>query len=512
MAPTVSPLPPLGLSQAEAEQRLRQGQGNTVDIKTSRSLSEIILGNLLQIANVVLLVIMGVLFLVGKPAEALSTGGVVFVNIFLGAFQEFRAKRKLDQIALLNRPRVTVIRDGREQVISQSEVVVGDALVLRAGDQAVVDGQRVAVPGREHTRLEMDESLLTGESDLIRKQPGDEIFSGSFCVIGEGVYIAEKVGNESFAQKITAGAREFTRVVTPLQAQISILVRVLVVAALGFSLLVALQYAYAERDFAEAIEDMAVIIALVPQGLLLMITVAYALGALRIAQKGALVQQSNAVESLSNVDVLCLDKTGTLTTNRILFHALHPLNGTETEGLQARLANYIASTGAKNRTAEALAEVFQGQASTPVAEIPFSSARKWAGASFEGNGTYIFGAPEMIAPALGPAETDLSRRSRASWHTVACACCCLPTRPMWCARCPKPTNPPCPATCVAWAWSALRTNCAPMCGPCWISFGAGAFGSGSSPAITRTRSRHWPIKRASRQKPTVPSPENNSKA
>ena len=322
---------------------------------------------------------------------------MVILNVILGAFQEFRAKQKLDQIALLSRPRVEVIRDGKPQEIDQSEVVIGDALILNAGDQAVVDGKLIHDPtnDQDNQTIDVDESLLTGESDLIRKHKGDDILSGSFCIVGKGVYIAEKVGNDSFAQKLTKGARQFTLTLTPLQRQISIIVRGLVVAALLLSVMLGLKAAFNEESFAETVEETAVAVSLIPQGLLLMITVAYALGAVRIAVKGVLVQQSNAIESLSHVNMLCLDKTGTLTTNRILFNALHPLNGTTEADLQQKVGNYIASINKDNRTAEAISDGVSGTAKKTVSVIPFSSARKWAAASFD-DGTYILGAPTMI--------------------------------------------------------------------------------------------------------------------
>jgi cation-transporting ATPase E len=391
----------IGLTSQEAQDRLRRGQGNTVDLKTSRSFTDIFIANFLNIANVILLGIMGVLVVVGKPADALVTGGVVIVNIIIGTFQEYRSKRQLDRIALLTRPQVTVLRDGKPVEVDQAQVVIGDAILFKAGDQAVVDGTMLADPSRDPSvqRVDVDESLLTGESDLIPKRPGDEILSGSFAVVGEGIYLAKRVGNDSFAQKITSGARQYTRTYTPLQRQISVIVRALVVLTIAQSILLGLSYIFQEKPFSQGVEDVAVIISLIPQGLLLMITVAYALGAVRIAAKGALVQQINAVESLSHVDVLCLDKTGTLTTNRILFHALHPLNSTSEAELRDAAGTYVASTGAKNRTTEAIASAIRGTAQPLVAEIPFSSARKWSAASFA-TGTYILGAPEMLLPVL----------------------------------------------------------------------------------------------------------------
>lgn len=387
----------VGLSSAEVAERQRQGLVNKADLASSRSLTDILKANFLSIANLTLLAIVLILFAVGKPADAFVTGGVVIINVFIGAYQEYRAKLKLDQIALLTRPKVTVIRDGHETQIDQAEVVQGDAILLNAGDQAVVDGKMIDDPRDDSPakRLDMDEALLTGESDLVGKYPNDEILSGSFCVVGKGLYIAEKIGNESFAQKLTSGARQYTVILTPLQQQISIIVRGLVVVALFLTALLGLKAAFNQIAFADVVEEAAVAISLIPQGLLLMITVAYALGAVRIATKGVLVQQSNAVESLSHVDVLCLDKTGTLTTNRILFNALHPFEGTSEAELRQMLGNYIVSSGKDNRTAEAIAEAIEGTAQKTTLVVPFSSARKWSAASFD-NGTYVLGAPEMV--------------------------------------------------------------------------------------------------------------------
>lgn len=395
--------PKLGLTTAEVEDRKQRGLDNQVDLSTSRSIEDIFKANFLSIANVILLAIVAVLVIVGKPADAFVTGGVVIINVFVGTFQEYRAKRKLDQIALLTRPRVTVIRDGQVVEIGQTEVVVDDVVVLNAGDQAVVDGKLIQDPrdSGPAKRVDMDESMLTGESDLIPKYPDDEILSGSFCVVGSGLFVAEKVGNDSFAQKITTGARKFTKMFTPLQRQISIIVRGLVVISIALSVMLGLEAAYEEKPFSESVEEAAVAISLIPQGLLLMITVAYALGAVRIAAKGVLVQQSNAVESLSHVDVLCLDKTGTLTTNRILFNAIHPLGGTEDSRLRQCIGDHVISSGSDNRTAEAIAEALTGTIWETTALIPFSSARKWSGASYDNaqhSGTYILGAPEMIMP------------------------------------------------------------------------------------------------------------------
>ncbi|NDJ74781.1 MAG: HAD-IC family P-type ATPase [Chloroflexi bacterium] len=398
--PADSAVPPLathGLTTAEVLQRKSQGLINDVPVKSSRPLSAILRTNFLSLTNVILFGIMFVLVLVGEPGDAFVTGGVVMLNVTVGVFQEVRAKRQLDQIALLTRPQVTAIRGGEQREIDPSEIVVGDALVIEPGDQIVVDGRLLT-----DKRIDVDESLLTGESDHVPKEQGDELLSGSFCVSGSGVFEAEKVGTDSFAYQLTAGAREYRLVMTPLQSQVSLLVRLLVILAISLAVMLFMSSTIEQEPFSEIVEDTAVVISLVPQGLLLMITVAYALGAVRIAQKGALVQQINAVESLSNVDILCLDKTGTLTTNRIEMRQAIPIGEDMTEDRLRELAgNFVASTGRVNRTAEAIAEACLACDEYPTSiEIPFSSAHKWSGATFPGEGpmlgSYVLGAPEMM--------------------------------------------------------------------------------------------------------------------
>jgi cation-transporting ATPase E len=399
-----------GLSDAEVAQRRAEGLVNDVPIESSRPIGQILRENFLSLTNIILFGIMIVLVLVGKPSDAFVTGGVVLLNVGIGVFQEIRAKRQLDQIALLTRPKVTVVRDGQEQQVDPGEIVVGDALLIRPGDQIAVDGTLIS-----DRRVDVDESLLTGESDHVPKERGDQVLSGSYCVSGTGVYMAEKVGRESFAYQLTTGAREYRRVLTPLQRQISILVRLLVITAISLAILLFLSFAIKDEPFTAMVQDTAVVISLVPQGLLLMITVAYALGAVRIANKGALVQQINAVESLSNVDVLCLDKTGTLTTNRIQLRQLIPINREESE-LRELVGDFVASTGATNRTAEAIAEACPGQHLPTVSEVPFSSAHKWSGATFDGaslQGSYVLGAPEMLLPHVP--EGHLMARHIETW-------------------------------------------------------------------------------------------------
>ncbi len=395
-----------GLSTAEVQARRASGQGNDARINTSRTYLEILRHNAFTFINSTLFAIGAVLILLGRTGDAVVTAGLVLMNVLVGVVQEGRAKRTLDRIALLTRPRATVIRDGQEQTVDPADIVVGDLLVARPGDQIVVDG---AIAG--DGRIDVDESQLTGESDLIPKQQGDTVYSGSFCVTGAAVYEAQKVGADSFAHKITAGARLFRVVKTPLQRDVDYVIRVLVVLAAQLGVLLALSFALQEVPLVEQVQVAAVIAALVPQGLFFMTTVTYAMGAVRMATSGVLVQQANAIESMSNVNMLCMDKTGTLTTNRIRFEAAYPVN-LEQQNLEHLLGDFVASSTSGNKTSEAIRQVCEGQKRSITDEVPFSSARKWSGLVFDdpaAEGTYVLGAPEILWPYLTHTE-DLEQR------------------------------------------------------------------------------------------------------
>jgi cation-transporting ATPase E len=386
-----------GLSESEVVARRAGGQGNDFQLQSSRSYLQILRQNAFTFINTVLFAIGIVLILMGQLGDAVVTAGLVLMNVVVGVVQEGRAKRALDQIALLTRPKATVVRDGRQRIIDPSEIVLGDVLVVHPGDQIVVDGQVIG-----DGRIDVDESLLTGESDLIPKRAGDAVYSGSFCVTGSVAYEAQRVGADSMANQLTTGARAFRQVKTPLQRNIDFVIRVLVFLASQLGILLALSFAIKGLPVVESVQVAAVMASLVPQGLFAMITIAYAMGAVRIAGKGALVQQANAVESLSNVTVLCLDKTGTLTTNRIQLYELCPI-GVQEDELRRILRDYVGSTSSLNRTAEAISEACGEQARRVREEVPFSSARKWSAVAFDDGalrGVYVLGAPEILQPHL----------------------------------------------------------------------------------------------------------------
>jgi cation-transporting ATPase E len=411
--------PPLtGLSTAEADRRRAAGQGNDVEIRAGRTYGRIVRDNVFNFINN-LFYLLGILLLVlGKPLDAFSVVFVIAANTVISLFQEIRAKRVMDKMAILLRPKADIMRDGALVELDPSQVVLGDVLRLQPGDQVVVDGPMVG-----EGRMEVDESLLTGESDLVTKHPGDELMSGSFCMTGGGYYEAARVGLDSFANKLTAKATAYKRELTPLQRQVVQIVRVLLIVVIVFETLVWVRNVLVDVPFVESVRMSTVILALIPNGLVLSIALTYALGAIRLLGKDVLVQQFNAIESLSNVDVLCTDKTGTLTSGAIAYGELVPLDadgsGDEAQERAARLlAAFAASTTDANRTIEALRSALPAERRPAAHEAFFSSDRKWSGLSFAGGdtpGTYVLGAPEVLAPALGAGAEAAWREQADAW-------------------------------------------------------------------------------------------------
>ncbi len=338
--------------------------------------------------------------------DALLTGGLVLGNVLVGVFQETRAKRQLDRIALLNRPLTVVIRDGEEKEIAPEDVVIGDLVVLRPGDQVIADGRLISVSG-----LGMDESLLSGESDILPKRTGDEVVSGTHALTGSATYETVRVGAETTANEITVRARQSRMPRTPLQREGGFVLWAMTTVVIILGIVVARALSDAgDVTFTETVRAAAVIVTLVPQGLAVMVTVSYAMAAVRMAGTGVLLQHMNAVESISHVDVLCLDKTGTLTTNRLTVECLRPYGISEVE-LQVALGTFAASASFRNRTADAIQESFEQPAKRFVDEVAFDSTRKWSGLAFADDGlsgVYVIGAPDIIAPNLAGGDSVLS--------------------------------------------------------------------------------------------------------
>ncbi len=399
---------PFGLTTAEVEQRRKAGQGNDAAIRSSRSYADIIRFNLLNPFNVILFIVGIVLIALGRFNDAFFSVALVLFNALVGTIQEIRAKRKLDEISLLTRPKVTAVRDGLEVELDPAELVEGDVLLLQPGDQVVVDGPIMA-----GGPMEIDESLLTGESDAVRKAAGDMLLSGSFGVTGQAYYTAEKVGAASYANKLTASARQFQVVQTPLQKEVNFILQILTIVAVFLVAILFVKTVLFAIPAVRFAQIAAIVMGIISAGLLFTIILAYALSAVRLLNKGALVQQSNAIESLSHVDVLCTDKTGTLTTNQITFHEILPL-GQEDQKVTEWLGCFAASVSAGNRTTAALQAALPGEAFSSVNEVPFSSARKWSALSFykptiDLSGTFVLGAPEMLQPCLTD-DSEISGR------------------------------------------------------------------------------------------------------
>ena len=404
--PPSRPPPGLGgLTAAEADRRAAAGLAN-IDTSRQRTDGDVIRGNVLTLFNLVLFSLIAALFLVGQFRDALFVGIVVLANVAVSTIQELKATRTLRQLVALTAPRATVVRDGQELDVLAEEVVQGDLLHLKQGDQVIADGRVV------DRVCEVDESLLTGESDSVRKESGAELRSGSFCTAGDCYYTAEKVGSEAYAVKLTADAKQLVRRTTPLMIRFNRILRVLLIATGVLAALLMIQYLNNSRGISNAIRDTAATVTtVVPAGLLLGITVSLAVGAVRVSRSGAIVQDINAVEALNYTDVVCLDKTGTITANRLTLHDIHWLPGEE----RARgwLAAFAAATATDSKTAGALAEALAGESNEarPDGSVPFNSERRWSALRLERLGErriFVLGAPETVLPAApGEAADDL---------------------------------------------------------------------------------------------------------
>lgn len=394
-----APLRIEGLTEAEAAERRARGEHNAAAIAPSRSYTRIFIQNAFTPINLTLFGICIGLAVLGLIGDSAMTGSLVFANVVVGVFQEVRAKRKLDKISLLTRPTATIIREGRTRTVDPEEIVVDDVLLIESGDQVLVDGHLLIADG-----LTVDESLLTGESDLVHKHVGDAVQSGTFCMSGAGKYRAEKVGANSLAQQLTAQARKFRNAQTPLQREVGLVLRVMAVVVVALSVQVVTAYRGSAEGMtvSESLRAAAVLVGLVPQGLSFMVTTTYALAVIRMAGSGALIQRINAVESISNVNLLCLDKTGTLTTNNLAVEEVRPLEA-DALTVASLLGDYCASARTGNHTTDAIRAAYPGRERPVMAEVTFSSTRKWSAVAFD-DGVYVMGAPEMLQPALSDGD------------------------------------------------------------------------------------------------------------
>jgi cation-transporting ATPase E len=393
-----------GLTSAEAAARYAAGRHNRPPEPGTKSVREIWAGNLFSPFNLVIggMLIFLLAFWVGTGDIRLleDCGGVFSVallNTVIAVTQEIRAKRAMDKVNMLIVREVTVVRDGKEACFGHGDIVEGDLVVLRRGDQAVVDGS-VA----ESNHLEIDESLLTGESEPIRKNERDTILSGSFCVSGVGYYTVERLSDASYASQVTRVAQKMKASTSPLQKNINRIVKLLFAVAVALCLLeTAIEYARGGLDVDFVRRVATIMIGLVPQGLVLTSSVIFALGIYRISKAGAVVQAFHAIESFSGVRVICMDKTGTLTQNRMSVRKVTPLAGAATrEAIERLMGTYARLASEKNATNRAL-EAMPGEAGAElVSEEPFSSQRKMSSVTMRIGGreeTYVLGAFDVLA-------------------------------------------------------------------------------------------------------------------
>jgi cation-transporting ATPase E len=380
----------VGLTHAEAEAGYRRGEANVVVDGPSRTYSLILRTQVLSFYNVILFVIGAALLVLGRYSDAFVSVGLGLVNAVISAAQEIRSKRKLDRLQLLDRAPVLVVRDGDEMELAPEGVVRDDVLRVRPGDQIVVDGPLL------DGWIEADESLLTGESDPVVKQPGDDLRSGSLCLAGGGHQLARDVGVQSYAGRLTAEARRATTDRTPLQRRIAFVVRLVIALTVLMSGAILAQAALEGFSVLRVVQISAVLSGLVPYGLFFLIAVAYTAGAVRVARRGALVQQVNAVESISNVDVVCTDKTGTLTTGRLTLDGVEPLGGRDVTAVETALGSLARSATTPNPTVRALAAGLPGTAWPVRDEVPFTSSLRWSGVTTD-EGSWVLGAPDALA-------------------------------------------------------------------------------------------------------------------
>ncbi len=396
MSDLVVVTPAGGLTSAEVAARRAQGLASGTGETTSRPVREILRANIVTRFNFILGTLLVVILAIGEPQDALF-GIVLVVNALIGIAQEVRAKLTLDRLAVLSAPRIRVIRDGQRHEIAVAGLVAGDLVDLRAGDQLVADGVVRASAG-----LQADESLLTGESEPVDKRAGDRLLSGSFIVAGTGGCQATEVGAEAYARKLAAEARRFTVVRSELVDGINRILRYVTWAIGPVAVLLLASQLHARDSLREALTGtVAALVGMVPQGLVLLTSIAFGAAAVTLARRRVLVQQLPAVEGLARVDVVCFDKTGTITDGTIAFDRLVQLDDGSPAG---QALGALADDENANATLAAVGQVFPPPDGWERdGAVPFSSVRKWSAASFAGRGTWILGAPETVLPA-GPRE------------------------------------------------------------------------------------------------------------
>ena len=395
-----------GLTPDEVAERVRTGRTNDVPDRSGRTTAEIVRANVFTRINAIL----GILFAIVLSTGSLINGAfglLIIANSGIGIIQELRAKRTLDSLAVIGEAKPRVRRDGQTVDLTRSQVVADDIIELAQGDQLIVDGELI-----EAASLEIDESLLTGEADPIDKKPGDPVMSGSFVVAGSGAYRATKVGREAYAAKLVAEASAFTLVGSELRSGIDKILGVVSWLLVPVGLLtIYTQLFRIGSSWRDGILGMvAALVPMVPEGLVLMTSIAFAVGVIRLGKRQCLVQELPAIEGLARVDVVCADKTGTLTENGMKLSQITALPAAQTSELTPEivLAQLAATESHPNASLQAIIEAIPAT-TDPWQEVhhaPFTSARKWSGSTFAEHGSWVLGAPDVLAADGTPARAQ----------------------------------------------------------------------------------------------------------
>jgi cation-transporting P-type ATPase E len=387
---------PQGLTDAEVAERVESGRVNRAPGGTSRSLWAIVRANVFTRFNAILGTLLVVILTIGPLQDALF-GIVLVTNTGIGIYQEWRAKRTLDQLSLLTAPAVTVARNGQRHEITLEDVVDGDVVELGQGTQIVADGEVLAADA-----LEVDESLLSGESLPETKSPGDEVLSGSFVTAGQGWYRADRIGAESYANQLASEARRFSLVRSELRRGtdriLGMVTWLIVPTAI---LLIFSQLAESTDDsVGDAIRGtVAGVGSMIPEGLVLLTSVAFTAGVLRLGRRQVLVQELAAIEGLARVDIVCTDKTGTITELSLEVADLHALDGAAATEAESALGALAAADPEPNASMRALGERYASPDWTPTWRVAFSSAKRYSGTGFGEHGDWVLGAPSVLLEA-----------------------------------------------------------------------------------------------------------------
>ena len=395
-----------GLSDAEVAARVAEGKTNDVPNRASRSVADIVRANVLTRINAILGVLFAIVLATGSLINGLF-GLLIVANSAIGIIQELRAKKTLVNLAIVSQAKPRVRRRAGTRELPPNDVVLDDVIEIGPGDQIVVDGELLEAAG-----CEIDESLLTGEADPIAKTSGDEVMSGSFVVAGTGAYRATKVGREAYAARLAEEASKFTLVKSELRSGIDLILRFITYLLVPAGLLIIYTQLFLTNvGWRESVLRMVgALVPMVPEGLVLMTSIAFAVGVVRLGRRQCLVQDLPASEGLARVDVVCADKTGTLTENGMRLSETTPLGAASPEQVGEVLAALAADDTRPNASMIAIAEAYpQAPHWTSTAVAPFKSATKWSGASFGAHGNWVIGAPDVLLDPVSPVAEQAER-------------------------------------------------------------------------------------------------------